>query len=140
MNAPLTLTRSLWRDADALHRAADALFGHAALAADPARPAVEYDAHDTGWTLRVALPGVSPEALEIAWEGDTLVVQASAPPADEDGWTTVRRERPAWSLARRLRFAHSVDAQRIAARLEDGVLTIDVPRRAALRIPVQVVA
>lgn len=140
MTTRLALTRSVLRDVDALHRAADAWFGQAAFPNDSGRPAVEYDAHDAGWTLRVPLPGLAPEALTVAWEDDTLVLEASSPQVEDDGWTTVRRERAAWSFARRLRFPQAVDVDGIAARLEDGVLTVEVPRREATRIPVRVTA
>ena len=47
-----------------------------------------------------------------------------------EGYTTLRRERSALSFERSFRLGSKVDAEAIEAKLEHGVLSITLPKRA----------
>jgi len=102
-------------------------------AAGPAAPA---DVLETAADFRVHLdlPGVDPAAIRIEVEKDTLSVSAErrlAPPAP--GEEVHRRERPTGAFARSFTLPSSVDAARVEARYEAGVLTVVLPKREEAR-------
>lgn len=137
-------TRDVFAEVEDFARRVDALFDAHAAPERGYKPVLDVREHDEGWTLTADLPGLRPDDLDIHWEGDHLVLQGKvgqAPSGEEtedEGWTLVRRERGAGTFARRVRFARPVDADGIEARLADGVLTVSVPRRAPIRVPVTV--
>ena len=76
------------------------------------------------------LPGVDPASIKLTVEKDTLSVAAerrvTALPAGEEYH---RSERAYGALARSFRLPTSVDAARVEARYEAGVLTVTLPKR-----------
>lgn len=74
-----------------------------------------------GTLIRADLPGVAREDLTVALEGDELTIE---------GRRNLRGE--TLRLRRRFRVDHeAVDAEAIAAKLEHGALTLELPRPAA---------
>ena len=99
-----------------------------------AAPPVDVAATPAGTVLVADLPGVSPDRLELNVEGHTLTLAARpAPlPPDEPGaGEAIPRHvefAPA-AFARSFILDAAIDADRIAADLTDGVLTVTLPRR-----------
>jgi HSP20 family molecular chaperone IbpA len=83
--------------------------------------------------LMADMPGVSKERLEVRVDGDTLLlegkVQFQLPEHSEAVYADVR------STAYRSSFVLSreLDTDKIQANLKDGVLTVRIPKHAALR-------
>ena len=78
------------------------------------------------------LPGVKAEDLEIALEGETLSIQGRrAERRDEGNPSYHRREIQCGSFSRALSLPVQVDAERIDAKLADGLLTIILMKAAA---------
>ena len=75
---------------------------------------------DSGWTLRTDLPGFRKEDVEVAVEDGHLRVAATG--SDE----TAAFVAP---FTQRVRLSPKVDTTRISARLEHGVLEIELPRQ-----------
>ncbi|MGD8496947.1 MAG: Hsp20/alpha crystallin family protein [Gemmatimonadales bacterium] len=76
------------------------------------------------------LPGVDRDAISVTTEGEDVVLtgERNAPEWGED--VTVRRsERPFGGFRRSLRMPADVRIDDIRARLEDGILTVTLPRR-----------
>ncbi len=96
------------------------------------KPRVDIFSNDDGYRLVGDFPGVAPEALDVRLEGDRLVIEGTRTIADE----------PEVRYRRSFRLQSGVvDPDGLTARLEQGVLTVDLPRSAATRprtIPVQV--
>jgi HSP20 family protein len=94
------------------------------------------------YRVAIDLPGVDPASIKLQVEKDTLEVAAErklAPLAQ--GEELQRSERPYGAFARTFRLPVSVDASRVAARYEAGVLTVTLPKREeakARSIPVSV--
>ena len=84
------------------------------------RPRTEVRASDSGFTLTVDVPGVRRDALEVKVESRSLSVRGLR----SDG-------RTGW--AARYTVPDGYDPEGIAARVEDGVLNIEVPRSDAHR-------
>jgi HSP20 family protein len=77
--------------------------------------------------LRFDLPGVAPDTIEVAVERNVLTVQAARhwAPADED--QVLARERPQGTFRRQVVLGDTLDADRLEAHYDQGVLTLRVP-------------
>ena len=74
------------------------------------------------------LPGVSPEAIDLDVDRNVLTVKAERrPTAVGDGVEMQVAERPLGVFSRQLFLGDALDAERIAAQYEQGVLTIRIP-------------
>ena len=80
-----------------------------------------------GYTLRVEMPGVNKEGLEISMEGNelTIVGRRSLPAIDG---TSIHRESRRNNYRRAFEIDPSIDAQKIAAKIDQGVLTVNLPK------------
>jgi HSP20 family protein len=125
-----------------LDRAIDAWFGprtESAAAADWS-PRTDVVEHDTGWTLQLDLPGVSPDSVEVVAEAQELRVRGErAALAAPEGATWRLRERRSGRFERRFRLPESADAEQLTAEMAHGVLTLRIgkaqpaqPRRVSI--------
>ena len=97
----------------------------------PARPAsMPMDAYrnDDTFLVQFDLPGVGPDAIDLTVEKNVLTVHAerSRPPSSEN-IEMVAAERPQGSFSRQLFLGDTLDAERIEAEYEAGVLTLRIP-------------
>jgi HSP20 family protein len=93
-------------------------------------PAADILESEAGLTLHLDMPGLDAKAIQVKVEKDVLTVQAErkAEPAAE-GVTVRRQERGFGTFARSFALPDTVDANRVEARYEHGVLTLTLPRR-----------
>jgi len=86
---------------------------------------------DTDFLVRLDLPGVSAEDLDINLEDQTLTVKAERDLAAPEGYEARRKEIPAKiSYQRTFNIGKVVDAESISAKFENGVLVISLPKSA----------
>jgi HSP20 family molecular chaperone IbpA len=78
------------------------------------------------------VPGAQPDGIDVTFEDGVLAVQAAVPPRDLPG-TVLRREYGVGDYRRSFRLGEGFDASLITADYRRGVLTIRVPRLAAVR-------
>ncbi len=85
---------------------------------------------DDAVLLRTALPGVEAKDLTIEVKDDTLTL-AGHWPSEPEGETALAEhvERPRGEFRRSLRLPFEIDASRVQARLERGVLEIELARQ-----------
>ena len=85
--------------------------------------------NDHGVTLEAAVPGLSAEDLEVRVSGNTLTIsgERKATPLPE-GSTYSRKERFSGSFRRTIELPYAVEVDRVDARCERGVLTLQLPR------------
>jgi len=84
--------------------------------------------------VRAELPGIKGEDLDIQATGKTLSISGERRMAHEDAKARYhRREREAGKFSRILAMPTEIDADRIEARLENGVLTIAIPKAEAAK-------
>jgi HSP20 family protein len=95
---------------------------------------------DAAYILEASVPGFSPEDVEVTFDNGILTIRGER---REQGEKTegeyVRRERRLASVFRQVTLPSEVEADRISAGFENGVLTVTVPRVAKAqpkRIPV----
>jgi HSP20 family protein len=80
-----------------------------------------------GYVLRVEMPGVSKEGLEISLEDNELTIIGRRSIPEIDG-TLVHQELRRENFRRTFELDPSIDGQKIGAKIEDGVLTVTLPK------------
>ena len=94
------------------------------------RPAVmPLDAWRAGdrFFVRLDLPGVDPATIDLTVEKDVLTVSAERSWSRSEGDEVLVAERPQGRWSRQLFLGDALDSERIEARYEHGVLTIELP-------------
>lgn len=82
-----------------------------------------------GDTFIVALdlPGVVQETVDVTVERNVVNVHATRQPLAEEGDEVIVDERPRGEFSRQLFLGENLDAGRLTARLDEGVLTLEIP-------------
>jgi HSP20 family protein len=93
------------------------------------------DIHETadGIVLSADMPGVSKDRLEVKVEGNTLLVEGLIGIAPQEEMSAVHAELRAASYRRQFVLSSELETSRIEAGLQNGVLTIRIPKRAEVR-------
>jgi len=78
--------------------------------------------------LKVDLPGLSLEDIEVHLEGDTLTIQAERKPEKVEG-KVLRNERFYGKYSRTFVLPESIDGSKPEAQYAQGVLTVTLPKR-----------
>ena len=106
----------------------DARFGARSTALDVAET-------ERAYTVRLDLPGVAKEDVKIAIEGRRVTVEASTAQSSEkkDGERVLYAERSMASYARSFTLPVEVDQAESSARMDHGVLTLQLAKRGAVR-------
>ena len=82
------------------------------------------------YVLSADLPGVKPEAVEVALDGDRLKVSGRRESnRKEEGGHTYLSEISYGSFGREFTLPESVDGEHVQASLKDGVLTLHLPKK-----------
>jgi len=80
-----------------------------------------------GYILEAEMPGVSKEGLDITVENGELVITGTRTDKDLPGDTLYRESRPV-DYRRVFDLDPSIDASKITAKIENGVLTLTLPK------------
>ncbi len=100
------------------------------VAGNGGRPAVmPMDAYRSGdqFIVHFDLPGVDAGSIELTVEKNVLTVSAQRRWQPQNGQQVLVTERPQGSFSRQLFLGEGLDAERIEANYDNGVLTITVP-------------
>lgn len=95
------------------------------------RPTYRLNETAEGYTVTVALPGVTKENLTIDAEDGVLTVTGKRVWQKPEGWTPLYRESADAGYALSLAYDDAVDADKISAQLTDGVLSLTLPKAEA---------
>jgi HSP20 family protein len=93
-------------------------------------PAVNIWEDADSFYAEAEIPGVAQSELEVFTIGDELTLRGKREPMQGKGVTFHRRERGMGQFERVVRLPADVDADQVAARLNNGVLTITMPKAA----------
>ena len=98
------------------------------------RPALDIVENDDAYIVQAALPGLSSDDITINVENDVLTLSAENSSEDtseevESNERYLLRERHYGSLRRSVRLPANVDAAKAEATVENGVLTLTLPKR-----------
>lgn len=97
-----------------------------------ARLPINVWANDEAFFIRANLPGIDVDDVEISFEGETLAIGGSYPVGNEEV-EFVKRELYHGKFERSLTFNVPVDVDGIEAALDNGVLTLTVPKAEEIR-------
>lgn len=90
-------------------------------------PMVDIEEEDDAYLLEVEVPGVHRDDVNIELVGNELMVTGELKERERKGIVR-RRTRRVGRFDYRVMLPSQVDAQKIEAKLDDGVLTIRVPK------------
>jgi HSP20 family protein len=96
-------------------------------------PALDVTESERAYSVTLDLPGVAKEDVHVAIDGRRVDVSAEVKREDvkKDGERVVYRERTVSSFARSFTLPVEIDQSDAQARLENGVLTLTLPKRGA---------
>jgi HSP20 family protein len=92
-----------------------------------ATPLVDVESTDDGYTIRAEMPGVEKSGLEITVENGELAIvghRQASEPAGEPVYREIRN----YDYRRVYELDPSVDTAKIGARIEQGILTLTLPK------------
>lgn len=97
-----------------------------------ARLPIDVYSTDNEFVVTAAVPGVKPEDVEITYENDTLTIRGQMPQRF-DGVTYLFAERFHGSFVRTLQMNVPIDADKIEATFDNGILTLVLPKAEAVK-------
>lgn len=83
--------------------------------------------HDARFVVHFDVPGVDPSSIDLTVEKDVLTITAERRWEPAEGDQVLASERPQGSFSRQLFLGEGLDAERIEASYDQGVLTVSVP-------------
>jgi HSP20 family protein len=84
-------------------------------------------------TVRVELPGVVKDAVQLSLDEGVLHLSAQRASSPPETWKPLHRELSDVGYELRLKLTDRVDDARLTASLEDGVLTLVLPVKEAIK-------
>lgn len=125
-----------WNEMERLRREMNRLFNNYPAASGaritPGYPAMNVWTNENGAVVTAELPGIDPEALDIAVIENTLTLSGERTPvALAEGEVYHRRERGYGKFTRSFQLPFNVESHNVQAVYEKGVLHITLPRTKA---------
>ena len=90
-------------------------------------PAASVTESGDGYTLEVEMPGVNKEGLEISVENNELTITGWRSLPSIDG-TILHRESRSENFRRSFEIDPSIDTGKISAKIEQGIVTLTLPK------------
>jgi HSP20 family protein len=91
------------------------------------RPYYESEEKADAYEVRVQMPGVKKDGVSLSLNGDELSIQGKRAAVPE-GWRAVSRESADADYELALGLNVEIDGEKIAAKVEDGILTLTLPK------------
>ena len=88
---------------------------------------------DEGYHVQSEVPGLDEHSLELEVRGNHLTLAGTYESDEAEGVKYHRRERTRGTFRRQIKLPGEIDAANVAARLEDGVLTVTLPKAEAAK-------
>ena len=131
-DVPTWRFRSPFEELAQMRRQMDRLFEDAAIPRLHQRagvfPLINLTEDKNNFYVRAELPGVKGDALDIQATANSLSISGERKIAAEEGVKYHRRERESGSFSRIIGLPAEVDSNKVEAKLQDGVLTVVVPK------------
>lgn len=94
-------------------------------------PPANFVETEEAYGVEVEVPGFGRDEIEVTMEQGVLSIHGSRSEETEETEGTFHlRERSTGSFARRFKMPRAVDAEKLTATLENGVLRVDLPKAA----------
>ncbi|MBV9276192.1 MAG: Hsp20/alpha crystallin family protein [Verrucomicrobia bacterium] len=95
-------------------------------------PFVDIEPTDSGYALHAEMPGVNKEGIEVTVEDGNLVITGRRSAFEVPG-ERIHREIQHADFRRVYELDPSIDTAKISARIEQGVLTVNLPKAERLK-------
>lgn len=98
---------------------------------------------DTGesFVLQADVPAMTDKDIKLSITQNVLTLTGEIPSDAPEGYSVHRRERRPVSFSRSYNLGAEIDAEKITAKIKDGVLTVSLPKaQAALPKQIQIAA
>lgn len=93
------------------------------------RPAMDLVENEHAFVIRVDLPGIAPEDVNVEVENDMLTVSGEVGDTiEKEGDRYHYRERTYGSFQRSVRLPNTIETDKVEASFENGVLNITLPK------------
>ncbi|MEO1172084.1 MAG: Hsp20/alpha crystallin family protein [Myxococcota bacterium] len=96
-----------------------------------AQPRANISETESAYRIALLVPGVTAGEVDLSVERNVLTFQAGARFSEPEGMTALRREIGSVTFARQFRLPEDVNTDGISAKLDNGVLTLELPKREA---------
>ncbi len=97
------------------------------------RPYYDVFESDDAFDVRVNLPGVERDAVDISINGDDLSIIATRSTEDTNNWRPLRQELPQGDFRLNLRLNVQIKEDKVKAHVENGVLDLILPKADELK-------
>jgi HSP20 family protein len=97
-------------------------------------PAADIFETSDAFVLKIDLPGVERDSINVQVEPEQLMVKGRIAQLYKETTNLVYSEIRKVSFYRRFRIGSGIDAERIRADFEDGVLTLTLPKNESTRV------
>lgn len=94
------------------------------------KPTYQVSDNAEAYEVRVEMPGVPKSGVKLDLEDGILSIHGRRAPSDTEGMKPLHRELLRQDYLLRLRLNTPVDEDKLAAKLEDGVLCVTLPLKA----------
>lgn len=92
-------------------------------------PALDIHETDTAYNVAVPLPGINPDDIHVRMQNGTLTISGELPqPKVENNTKVVVQERFYGKFSRSVSLPQHVDADKVDATYENGVLNLTLPK------------
>jgi HSP20 family protein len=138
-NVPTVGFRNAFEQLDRMRRQFDQLFGDdygasRGLLGAGVFPQINMTEDADRYYIRAELPGVKTNDLEMQATGKNLSIAGERKiEAENEGVRYHRREREAGKFSRVIAMPTEIDPDRIEAKMQDGILTIRIPKAEAVK-------
>jgi len=102
-------------------------------AADALEIKLDVKESDTEYAVEAEMPGVKKEDIHVQIDGNRVSIQAETKRESEqkDGERVLRSERYYGSVARTFTLASEIDESKVRAKIDNGVLSLALPKKKA---------
>jgi HSP20 family protein len=91
------------------------------------RPLGGFERENGNLVLRLDVPGVPADKVDVTVHGRTVTVTAERPEENHEGFRPLRRERrTGWKVSRTMTLPAGVSPDDVSCRMDDGVLTLQL--------------
>ena len=94
---------------------------------------IDVTENDNAYTVKADIPGVKKDDINVSIDGNMVRIDAQAKSESQtrgDGEKVLRSERYYGSISRAFSLDQDIDASKVEARYSDGVLSLQLPKKA----------